>query len=329
VISRRTLIAAIAASTFVRPLGARAQQVEKVHRLGILGNVPLSDAQGARVWGALTQGLRDLGYVEGQNLVVEHRSTEGRPERLPGLVAELVRLRPDVIVVPNQANAVAARNATHTIPIVAVNFDPLGSGLAASFARPGGNVTGLSLIAPEIVGKQLELLKEIVPHLTRAAILWSPANRSSLLVLDEARRAARTLRLQLQDVQARRPEDIDHAFASMLRERAGALIVLGDAMLILQRRRIADLAARNRLPAMYVLREHMEAGGLVFYGPSMVDNFRRAAAYVDKILKGAAPGELPVEQPTKFDLVINLKTAKGLGLTIPPALLLRADEVLE
>ena len=329
VISRRTLIAALAVGPLGGPVNVRAQQTGKIYRLGILGNVPVSDSQGARVWGALTQGLRDLGYVEGQNLIVDHRSTEGRSERLPRLVGELVRLKPDVIVVPNQANAVAAREMTNTIPIVAANFDPLGSGLAASFARPGGNVTGLSLIAPEIVGKQLELLKEIVPRLTRVAILWSPANRSSLLLLEEGKRAARALGLQLQVVQAPRQEDLESAFASMSRERAGALLVLGDSMFILQRRRIADLAARSHLPAMYVLREHMDAGGLVFYGPSMVDNFRRAAVYVDKILRGAKPGDLPVEQPTKFELVINFKTAKMLGLTIPPSLLLQADQVIE
>jgi putative ABC transport system substrate-binding protein len=295
----------------------------------ILGNVPLSDAQGARLWGALTQGLRDLGYEEGRNLVVDHRSTEGRSERLPGLLADLLGLKPDVIVVPNQTNALAAREATQTVPIVAVAFDPLASGLAASFARPGGNVTGLSLMAPEIVGKHLELLKEITPRLARVAILSSPTNRSSVLLIDEAKRAARTLGLQLQDVQARHPEDIEGAFAAMTRQRAGALIVLGDAMFILQRRRIADLAARSRLPASYVLREHMDAGGLVFYGASMIDNFRRAALYVDKILKGVKPADLPVEQPNKFELVINLKTAKALGLTIPPSVLLRADHVIE
>ncbi|HET9513642.1 MAG TPA: ABC transporter substrate-binding protein [Gemmatimonadales bacterium] len=193
--SRRTLIAAIAASLLGRPMNAGALQAGRIYRLGILGNVPRSDSQGAKLWGALTQGLRDLGYVEGQNLIVDHRSTEGRSERLPILAGELVRLKPDVIVVPNQANAVAVRRATHTIPIVAANFDPLGSGLAASFARPGGNVTGLSLIAPEIVGKQLQVLKEIVPRLTRVAILWSPANRSSLLLLEEAQMAAGALGL--------------------------------------------------------------------------------------------------------------------------------------
>ena len=281
------------------------------------------------MWGALTQGLRDLGYVEGQNLIVDHRSTEGRSERLPTLAEELVRLKPDAIVVPNQANAVAVREATHTIPIVAANFDPLGSGLAASFARPGGNVTGLSLIAPELVGKQLDILKEIVPRLTRVAILRSPANRSSLLLLEEAQKAAGALALQLQVVEARRPEELESAFASMRRERAGALLVFPDAMFILQRRAIANLAARSHLPAMYALKEHMEAGGLAFYGPSMEDNFRRAAAYVDKILKGAKPGDLPVEQPTKFELVINVRAAKVAGLTIPPSVLRRADQLIE
>jgi putative ABC transport system substrate-binding protein len=311
------------------PLAAMGQQAGKVYRLGILGNIPSTDPQGARVWGAFTGALRDLGYVEGQNLIVEHRSTEGRYERLPDFVADVVQSKPDVIVVPNQANALAARAATDTIPIVAVNFDPLGSGLVASFARPGGNVTGLSLIAPEIVGKQLELLKAIVPRLSRVAILWNPVHRSSLPLLDEAKEAGQSLGLQLQSVQARRPEDIENAFGSMSRARVGALLVLPDAMFILQGRRIAELAARSRLPAMYVMREHMAADGLVFYGPSMVDNFRRAAVYVDKILRGTKPADLPIEQPTKFELVINLKTAKALGLTIPPSLLVRADQVIE
>jgi putative ABC transport system substrate-binding protein len=328
-LSRRRFLGSVGAGLIAGPRAVEAQQVGRIHRLVILGNVPLSDAQGARLWGALTQGLRDLGYEEGRNLVVDHRSTEGRSERLPGLLADLLGLKPDVIVVPNQTNALAAREATQTVPIVAVAFDPLASGLAASFARPGGNVTGLSLMAPEIVGKHLELLKEITPRLARVAILSSPTNRSSVLLIDEAKRAARTLGLQLQDVQARHPEDIEGAFAAMTRQRAGALIVLGDAMFILQRRRIADLAARSRLPASYVLREHMDAGGLVFYGASMIDNFRRAALYVDKILKGVKPADLPVEQPNKFELVINLKTAKALGLTIPPSVLLRADHVIE
>jgi len=323
------LAVVLALSMFAAPFAVEAQQGDKVYRLGILGNVPLTDFEGARLWGALTKGLRDLGYVEGQNLIIEHRSSEGRFERLPSLAAELVRLKPDIIVVPNSANALAVRDATRTIPIVAINFDPLMTGLGASFARPGGNVTGLSLIAPEITGKQLELLQEIVPRVSRVAILSNPANRPNPLFLDQAKGAARTLGLQLQSVQARQPEDIESAFTGMSRERAGALLVLADAMFILQRRRIADLAARSRLPAMYALREHMEAGGLAFYGPSMADNFRRAAAYVDKLLKGAKPADLPVEQPTNFEFIINLKTAKALGLTIPQSVLTRADEVIQ
>ena len=306
----------------------KAQQAGKMYRLGILGNVPLSDTEGARLWGALNHGLRELGYVEGQNLVVEHLSTEGRSERLSALAAALVRWKPDVIVVPNNSNAIAARRATETIPVVAAAFSE-GSGLIASLARPGGNVTGLTLFAPEIAGKQLELLKEIVARANRVAILWNPVNQSAQLYLDQARSAARTLGIQLQLLEVRQPENFERAFTAMIRERAGALLVIADGMFILQRTRIVDLAAKAHLPAMYTLREHMEAGGLAFYGPSMSDNFRRAASYVDKILKGAKPADLPVEQPIKFEFVINLKTAKALGLTIPPSLLQRADQVIE
>ena len=329
--NRRTFLESLAGGLIVAPLAAEAQPASKVYRIGILGNVPLSDTEGARLWGALTQGLRELGYVEGQNLIVEHLSTEGRSERLPALAAELARWNPDVIVVPNNANALAARKATPTIPIVAATFSERG-GLIANLARPGGNVTGLTLFSPEIAGKQLGLLKEIVPHVSRVAILWNPltgSNQSGQLYLDQAQSAARILGIQLQVLEARQPKDIERAFAAMSRERAGALLVLADAMFILQRTQIADRAAKAHLPAMYTLREHMEAGGLAFYGPSMADNFRRAATFMDKILKGAKPGDLPIEQPTKYELVINLKTAKALGLTIPPSLLARADQVIE
>ena len=325
---RRAFISTLAGGLLAAPLAAEAQPAGKVYRIGILGNVPLSDTEGARLWGALTQGLRELGYVEGQNLIVEHLSTEGRSERLAALAAELVRWKPDVIVVPNNSNALAARKATQTIPIVAATFSEA-SGLITNLARPGGNVTGLTLFAPEIASKQLELLKEIVPHVSRVAILWNPINLSGQLYLDQARSAARTLGIQLQVLEARQPEDIERAFTAMGRKRAGALLVVADAMFILQRTRIVNLAAKAHLPAMYTLREHMEAGGLAFYGPSMADNFRRAASYVDKILKSAKPADLPIEQPTKFELVINLKTAKALGLTIPPSLLQRADQVIE
>jgi putative ABC transport system substrate-binding protein len=309
-------------------LTGQTQQTGKVYRLGILGNIPLTDPEGARVWGALTQGLRELGYVEGQNLIVEHLSTKGRAERVPALAAELVRWKPDVIVAPNNLNARAARETTQTIPIVVPTLAE-SSGLIASLAHPGGNVTGLTLLAPEMTGKQLELLKEIVPRLSRVAVLWNPVNRSTQTLVDQARGAARTLGLQLQVLEARLAEDIESAFTAMTRERAGALLLLPDAMFILQRIRIADLAARAHLPVMHAQSEHMSAGGLAFYGPSMAENFRRAATYVDKILKGAKPADLPVEQPTKFELVINLKTAKALALSIPPSLLARADQVIE
>jgi ABC-type uncharacterized transport system substrate-binding protein len=327
---RRAFIGTLAGGLLAAPRAAEAQQAGKVHRMGILGNVPLTDTEGARVWGALMQGLRELGYVEGQNLVVEHLSTEGRPERLPALATQLVRWKPNVIVVPSNSNALAARKATQTIPIVAATLSE-GSGAIASLARPGGNVTGITLFAPEIAGKQLELLKEIVPHVSRVAILWNPITGSNQgqLYLDHAQSAARTLGIQLRVLEARQPKDIERAFTAMSRERAGALLVLADAMFILQRTQIADRAATAHLPAMYTLREHMEAGGLAFYGPSMADNFRRAASYVDRILKGASPADLPVERPTKFELVINLKTAKALGLTIPQSLLQRADQVIE
>ncbi len=325
---RRVFLGTLTVGLLAAPLAAEAQPAGKVYRIGILGNVPLSDTEGARLWGALTQGLRELGYVEGQNLIVEHLSTEGRSERLAALAAELVRWKPDVIVVPNNSNALAARKATQTIPIVAATFSEA-SGLITNLARPGGNVTGLTLFAPEIASKQLELLKEIVPHVSRVAILWNPINLSGQLYLDQARSAARTLGIQLQVLEARQPEDIERAFTAMGRKRAGALLVVADAMFILQRTRIVNLAAKAHLPAMYTLREHLEAGGLAFYGPSMADNFRRAASYVDKILKSAKPADLPIEQPTKFELVINLKTAKALGLTIPPSLLQRADQVIE
>jgi putative ABC transport system substrate-binding protein len=323
-------MASIAGGLLAAPLAAEAQQAGKVYRMGILGNVPLTDTEGARLWGALMQGLRELGYVESQNVIVEHLSTEGRPERLPALATQLVRWKPDVIVVPSNSNALAARKATQTIPIVAATLSE-GSGAIASLARPGGNVTGITLFAPEIAGKQLELLKEIVPHVNRVAILWNPITGSNQgrLYLDAAQSAARALGIQLQVLEARQPKDIERAFTAMSRERAGALLVLADAMFILQRTQIADRAATAHLPAMYTLREHMEAGGLAFYGPSMADNFRRAASYVDRILKGANPADLPVERPTKFELVINLKPAKALGLTIPPSLLQRADQVIE
>ena len=327
-IDRRTFIASAAFALFVAPLAANAQQTAKVFRIGLLGNISLAEPEGARLWGAFIQGLRDLGYVEGQNITIELRSSEGKYERLPDLAAELVRLKVDVIVVPADQNALAAEHVTRAIPIVMIG-NPVGSGLVASLARPGGNITGLSILAPEIVGKQLELLKELIPRVSSVTILWNPTNPGHSRALEEARIAARSLGIKLQISGARGPDEFEGAFAAMTRERVGAVLVLLDGMFLLHQSRIIDLAAKSRLPAMYSRRSDVTGGGLMAYAPSLPDIFRRAATYVDKILKGAKPDDLPIEQPTKFEFVINLKTAKALGLAIPQSVLLRADEVIQ
>jgi putative tryptophan/tyrosine transport system substrate-binding protein len=328
---RRGFMAIIAGGLLAAPLAAVAQRTTTIYRIGILGNVPLTDPEGANLWGAFVQGLQELGYVEGQNITFEHRSTAGQYGRLPALASDLVRLKVDVIVVPTGQNALAAQQATRTIPIVAASLggDPAKTGIVASFARPGGNVTGLSFAGPELAGKQVELLKDLVPSISRVAVLSNPTNGSHSAWLREANVAARSLRVQLQALEARKPDEFERAFAAMTKDRAGALLVLPDGMFLIQRGRLAALAARYRIPAMYGLREHVDAEGLVFYGASLRESFRRAATYVDKILNGAKPGDLPIEQPTKFELVINIKTAKALGLTIPPSLLQRADRVIE
>jgi len=280
---------------------------------------------------AFRQALRELRWVEGQNIVIDYRFAEGRLDRLPGLAAELVRLKVDIIVSAGTQGVTAAKNATETIPIVMIGVrDPVGTGLIANLARPGGNVTGVSGGAGlEIVAKQLELLKETVPKISRVAILSNPTNSYHQLAIGEANTAARSLDVQLQLLEARGPNEFDDAFAAMANERVGALLVLSDIVFNNHQTRLVDLAAGRRLPAAYGIRESVEAGGLMSYGPSFLDFYRRGAAYVDKILKGDKPADLPVEQPTKFELVINLKTAKALGLTIPPTLLARADEVIE
>jgi putative tryptophan/tyrosine transport system substrate-binding protein len=268
--------------------------------------------------------------VEGRNITIENLSSDGRYERLPALAADLVRHKVDIIVAPAAQNVLAAKQATRTIAIVMVSVgDPVGNGLVASLARPGGNVTGTSFLTSAMVGKQLELLKQITPRVARLAVLLNPANPGHLLAVDEAKVAARSLGVPLQAVEARGPADLEGAFAAMTGERAGALFVPWDGMFLFHSVRITQLAARTRLLAMYGQRRYVDDGGLVSYGPSALESFRGAAAYVDKILKGAKPADLPIEQPTKFELVINLKTAKTLGLTIPPALLQRADQVIE
>jgi putative tryptophan/tyrosine transport system substrate-binding protein len=310
------------------PLAAEAQTPARVHRIGFLSVLSLTN--NPHDLEAFRQGLRELGYVEGQNIAIEYRFAEGRPERLPALAAELVHLKVDVIVTAAPAAPEAAQRATNTIPIVfAVVGDPVAVGLVASVARPGGNITGLSSMAPEVVGKQLELLKEVAPKISRMAVLQNPSNQAHPFVLRQAEGAARTLGLQLHIVQAGTPAEIDAAFATMRSQRAGGVLILRDSFFLAQRAQIAALAAKDRLPSVYGLKEQAEAGGLMAYGASTPPMYRRAATYVDKILKGAKPSDLPVEQPTKFELVINLKTAKALGLTIPPSLLQRADEVIQ
>ena len=328
---RRAFLSALSGSVLAAPLStAAAQPREKVPRVGYLSPGSPSDLARQRRFEAFRQGLRELGYVEGQNIAIEPRWAEGKYARYSALAADLVRLKVDVIVAVGGRATQDAQQATRTIPIVmSVVIDPLGSGLVASLAHPGGNVTGLTIMASDLVGKQFEVLKEVVPKGSRVALLWNPANPGSAPQVREAEGAARALGMRLQTLEARDPQEIDSAFATMTKERAGALVVLSDAILLNQRRQIAELAAKGRLPAVYTLREHAEAGGLMAYGANPLDLERRAATYVDKILKGAKPADLPVEQATKFELVINLKTAKALGLTIPPSLLQRADQVIE
>jgi putative ABC transport system substrate-binding protein len=262
--------------------------------------------------------MRELGYVEGENLVIERRyAPEGQPDQLPELAADLVRLKVDVIVAGGSLTPHAAKSATTTLPVVITNHgDPVGSGLVVSLARPGGNITGLSLLSPELVGKQLELLKKAIPRIVRMAVLWNPTSRTHPRMLNEAEAPARSLGLRLERLSASGLADYDGAFVAMNRARADALLVLGDPIFWYQRSRIVELATKHRLPGMFGQREYVEAGGLMSYGANLLDNFRRVATYVDKILKGAKPGDLPIEQPTKFELVINSKTAKALGLTI-------------
>jgi ABC-type uncharacterized transport system substrate-binding protein len=314
-----------AAGTLLLPRATQAQLV-KQRRIGILAN---GSRAGAVNWEAFWEGLRELGYGD-QELAIESRWADGHLERLPALAAELVRLAPEVIVAGSLPAAQAAKQATATIPIVvtAAN-DPVGAGLVASIAHPGGNVTGLSTMHEDIAGKELELLKIAVPHAERIAVLVDPGNPSHASVLQDVQQAAKTSRTELLSIEVRAPDEIDGAFAAMSRWHADALVVLGGPLAMNQRSRIAELAASHKLPAIYYEREIVAVGGLMSYGADLKDMTRRAATYVDKILKGAKPADLPVEQPTKFELVINLKAARTLGLELPPTLLARADEVIE
>jgi len=317
---------ALSAVLFALCLSAEAQQPARIPRIGILLGASASSLS-ARVE-AFRQRLRERGYVEGKNIVIEYRYAEGKRERLPDLAAELVRLKVDVIVTYG-AGILAAKKASRTIPIVfGAAADPVGSGFVSSLARPGGNITGLSLMAPDLNGKRLELLKEAVPEAARVAFLWQSGAIRGNLPLTDLEPAAKALRVKLLSLEVRSLDDFESAFARAKKERAQALIATPGSLIATQQRQVLDFAAKNRLPAMYPDSEWVDAGGLMSYGPSQTDQWRRAADFVDKILKGTKPADLPVEQPMKFEFVINLKSAKQIGVTVPPNVLVRSDRVI-
>ena len=306
---------------------AEAQQTAKVPRIGFL--VTGSSSSDSIRIEAFRQGLHELGYVEGKNITIEYRFADGRLERLPDLAAGLVRLKVDVIVTSGTAGALAAKHATRTIPIVMTAVgDPVARGIIDSLARPGGNITGLTSVSPDLAGKRLELLKETAPRLTRAGVLWNPAGQGATAVFKETVVAARALGVQVQSLEVRSPKDFESTFEAATGGRAQALIMLQSPLTTTHATRIVELATKSRLPTMFAEGMHVESGGLMSYGPNFPDLFRRAATYVDKILKGRKPADLPVEQPMKFEFVINLKTAKQIGVTIPPNVLARADKVI-
>ena len=324
----RAIVALLVGLVLVSVHFAEAQQPTKIPRIGFLAAVSLS-ANSAR-FEAFRQGLRELGYMEGKNIIIEWRSSEGKADRLPGLAAELVRLKVDMIVSGGSTATRPAKEATNTIPIVmAQDTDPVGNGFVASLARPGGNITGLATLAPELSGKQLELMKEIVPRLSRVAVLGTSTRSGNAQSLKETELAAGAFGVKLQYLDILSPKDIETAFRAASKDRADAVLVLTSPFATSQRTQIADLAVKNRLPAIYDRAEFVEDGGLMTYSVSSTDLFRRAAIYVDKILKGAKPADLPVEQPIKFEFIINLKAAKQIGLTIPPNVLARADKVIK
>src|SRR6478672_6226651 len=328
-VRRRDFLLA-AGTLLAAPLVADAQQAANVTRIGYLAH---NLAASSHLRDAFLQGLRELGYVEGRNVVIEYRYAEGKPERLPALAAELVALKVDVIVTVSNTTALAAKQATRTVPIVFTAVaNPVAAGIVTSLARPGGNLTGLASLGSELVGKRLELLKQAVPVVDRVAVLWLPGalgERTEKEMRTGADVASQALGVRLQFVEARGPADFDRAFSDMTSARADALTLLPSNMFLREHRRLVDLAAKNRLPAVYGSREFVDAGGLMSYGANQVDLYRSAATYVDKILKGAKPDDLPVEQSSKFELFINLKSANALGITIPKSVLALADEVIQ
>jgi putative tryptophan/tyrosine transport system substrate-binding protein len=325
---RREFITLLGGAAASWPLAVEAQQAGS-RRIGLFETGAPSPAR-VQHWDTLRQRLRELGYLEGQNIAFESRFAEGKSDRLSGIAAELIGLKVDLIVTSGTPAALAAKHATRTIPIVMAQLaDPVGAGLVASLGRPGGNVTGMTTQDTDLIGKRLELLLEVAPKVSRFALLVDETNPGTVLIASGTQVAARSVGVQLQYLGVRDPSELEHAFFVMKQDQAGALIVESSSMLFMWRTRLADLALKNRLPTIFAQREYAEAGGLLTYAADFSDLFGRAATFVDKILKGAKPADLPVEQPTKFELVINLKTAKALGLEIPPTLLARADEVIE
>jgi putative tryptophan/tyrosine transport system substrate-binding protein len=326
--SHRVLQVAVAALLLALSFSAEAQQPKKVPRIGYVGaGSPATAGHHAQ---AFVHGLRELGYVEGRNIVVEYRWADGKLERLPGFVADVIQAKVDVIVSSAAPAIRVAKEQTRSIPIVMAGVvDPVGAGFVASLARPGGNVTGLTHLSPDLSGKRLELLKEVVPRLSRVAVLWNPTHPGQPTAFKDTQAAAQALQVTLISMEARNREEIERVLSGIGKERPQALLELADPLTFFNRGLITEVAAKHKLPAMYSFGEWVDAGGLMSYGTSFPELFRRAATYVDKILKGRKPADLPVEQPTKFELVINLKTAKQIGLTIPPNVLARADRVIK
>jgi len=327
-ISRRAFLATMTSSLLAVPIAAGAQPAGKIPRVGFLGNA--TPALEANLVGPFREGLRDLGYVEGQNVVIEYRWAEGDYARLPALIAELIAQRVDVIVTAGTPASLAVKKATTSVPLVMVAVgDPVATGLVASLGRPGGNITGLTSISAEMDGKRLELLREVMPRISHIAVLWNAASPIQVIQERETRAAAQVLGMKSLSLGVRTREEIEDAFAAIVKDRPGALLVLADRLFLYHRARIMSFAAQHHLPGVYAYRELVEAGGLMSLGPSYAGMHRRAAYFVDKILKGAKAGDLPVERPATFELVVNLKAAKALGLTIPPSVLLRATEVIQ
>jgi putative tryptophan/tyrosine transport system substrate-binding protein len=325
---RREFIALLGGAAAVRPHSARAQQTAKIPRIGLLS--PFAPVDTAPWHQAFLRGLSDLGWVDGKNIAIEYRYSDGKNDRLPKLIADLVRLKVDIIVTAVTNDTLAAKNAAGGIPIVmAAAGDPVATGIVASLARPGGNITGLSQMNPELNGKRLELLKEIAPNISSLAVLLNPEDPISALGQNEIELPARKMKIEVHSFEVRNTPDLDKALQEATKARVDALAIMPNPVFVTNLKLIADFAIQNRLPSMFHLREYAKVGGLVSYGVDRTDLFRRAATFVDKILKGANPADLPIEQPTKFELTINLKTAKALGLTVPPKLLLTADEVID